>query len=196
MSYSCIEELQTILDLHMSDKTEVLSDAGRKCNDGWFIVTDDGHCHLFDKDGNLDDISKIKYLEDNYIRQDIKKIIIPNSVTSIGDFAFYECNGLISVTIPDSVMSIGNYAFKCCNSLMSMTIPNSVMSIGMFAFRRCFSLMNVTISNSVTSIGDYAFCNCNALSNIIFKDKTLDQVKKMENYPFGIKNKSIIKCVE
>ena len=59
------------------------------------------------------------------------------SVTSIGDFAFYDCNDLTSVTIPNSVTSIGNRAFHSCSSLTSVTIPNSVTSIGKGAFEYC-----------------------------------------------------------
>ena len=66
--------------------------------------------------------------------QEIKDLVIPNSVTSIGDFAFYSCSGLTSVTIGNSVTSIGNYAFMNCSGLKSVTIPNSVTSIGSRAF--------------------------------------------------------------
>lgn len=62
------------------------------------------------------------------------------SVTSIGNGAFFYCNGLTSITIPNSVTSIGNYAFKTCESLTSITIPNSVTSIGMSAFDYCSKL--------------------------------------------------------
>ena len=78
-------------------------------------------------------------------------------VTSIGEFAFYECSGLTSVTIPNSVTSIGDGAFSGCSGLTSVTIPNSVKSIGECAFYGCKSLTSVTIGNSVTSIGDNAF---------------------------------------
>ena len=63
-----------------------------------------------------------------------KNTVIPNSVTSIGDFAFVYCTGLTSVTIPNSVTSIGRFAFSYCAGLTSVTIPNSVTSIGMYAF--------------------------------------------------------------
>ncbi|MBQ8361463.1 MAG: leucine-rich repeat protein [Bacteroidaceae bacterium] len=66
--------------------------------------------------------------------------VIPNSVTSIGIYAFYKCSGLTSVTIPNSVTSIGKGAFYYCSSLTSVTIPNSVMDIGGMAFRDCSSL--------------------------------------------------------
>ena len=64
----------------------------------------------------------------------LTSVTIPDSVTSIGDEAFYNCTRLTSVTIPDSVTSIGNYAFYCCTGLTSVTIPNSVTSIGDNAF--------------------------------------------------------------
>ena len=87
-------------------------------------------------------------------------VTIPNSVTSIGEYAFLGCSGLTSVTIPNSVTSIGGAAFYDCSGLTSVTIPNSVTSIGGGAFRGCSGLTSVTIPNSVTSIGDKAFWNC------------------------------------
>ena len=99
-------------------------------------------------------------------RSSIKSITIGNSVTSIGDWAFYGCKGLTSVTIPNSVTSIGNNAFRNCAGLTSVTIPNSVTSIGSYAFYGCTGLGSVTIPNSVTSIGEYAFSNCNSLTSI------------------------------
>ncbi|MBQ2438423.1 MAG: leucine-rich repeat domain-containing protein [Paludibacteraceae bacterium] len=92
--------------------------------------------------------------------------VIPNSVTSIGSWAFNNCSSLTSVTIPNSVTSIGSCAFKGCSSLSSFTIPNSVMRIEAQTFENCSSLTSVTIPNSVTSIGDYAFHSCSSLTSI------------------------------
>ena len=99
-------------------------------------------------------------------RDNLTSIEIPNSVTSIGSYAFDMCTSLTSITIPNSVKSIGSYAFGMCTSLTSITIPNSVTSIGWHAFEYCSDLTSVTIGNSVTSIGDYAFKNCSGLTSI------------------------------
>ena len=96
----------------------------------------------------------------------LTSVTIPNSVTSIGDGAFYGCSGLTSVTIPNSVTSIGDYAFSGCSGLTSVTIPNSVTSIGDSAFSDCSGLTSVTIPNSVTSIGNSAFYGCSGLTSV------------------------------
>ena len=98
--------------------------------------------------------------------EEIKDLVIPNTVTSIGRSAFYDCDGLTSVTIPNSVTTIGFGAFEDCSSLTSVTIPNSVTSIGDYAFNGCYGLTSVTIPNSVTSIGELAFYDCSGLISL------------------------------
>ena len=95
----------------------------------------------------------------------LKSVTIPNSVTSIGDYAF-KWSGLTSVTIPNSVTSIGGGSFDNCSSLTSVIIPNSVTSIGEAAFELCNGLTSVTIPNSVTSIRRATFCKCRGLKSV------------------------------
>ena len=95
-----------------------------------------------------------------------KNTHIPNSVTSIGDYAFRDCSGLTELTIPNSVTSIGNKAFRNCSGLTELTIPNSVTSISDEAFYQCSGLTELTIPSSVTSIGDDAFYGCRGLTEL------------------------------
>ena len=107
---------------------------------------------------------------DNGYNKILTEIIIPNSVTSIGDSAFRNCTSLTTISIPDSVTSIGYSAFASCDSLTSITIPDSVTSIGEYAFEYCDSLTSITIPDSVTSIGSYAFSDCTSLTTISIPD--------------------------
>ena len=104
--------------------------------------------------------------ESNTLIAGCKKTVIPNSVTSIGSYAFSSCSGLTSITIPNSVTSIGWSAFEGCSGLTSITIPESVTSIEGGAFSDCSGLTSIAIPNSVTSIGDGAFYNCSGLTSV------------------------------
>ncbi|GHU39933.1 hypothetical protein FACS1894190_06130 [Spirochaetia bacterium] len=104
---------------------------------------------LFDKAGTILILYPVKKTGTSYT--------IPDSVTSIGNYAFQNCSNLESVTMGSGVISIDYYAFGNCTSLESVTIPDSVTSIGDSAFSYCTSLTSITIPNSVTSIGGSAF---------------------------------------
>ena len=131
-------------------------------------------------------------------------MVIPNSVTSIGAYAFSNCKGLTSAVIPNSVTSIGQAAFSdvtkiiveegnerydsrnnCnaiieteCNTLVagcaSTVIPDTVEEIGEYAFDDCSSLTSITIPPSVTEIGEYAFCGCSSLTSITIPESVTE----------------------
>ena len=103
-------------------------------------------------------------------RSMVKSAVIADGVTSIGEWAFFGCGSLTSVTIPNSVTSIGRYAFYYCTSLTSVTIPDSVTSIGWLAFNGCTSLTSVTITDGVTIINDAVFNGCTSLTSVTIPD--------------------------
>jgi hypothetical protein len=93
-------------------------------------------------------------------------VAIPNNVTNIGEDAFYDCANLSSVTIPNSVNFIGAFTFMSCFNLTNVIIPDSIAYIGGGAFEQCFSLKSVTIPDSVNNIGNYAFWDCSSLTSV------------------------------
>ena len=100
----------------------------------------------------------------------ITSVTISNSVTSIGNCAFYYCSNMKSVSMGTGVTSIGDYAFYECNNLTSITIGNHVTNIGNNAFNNCSNLTTVTIPPSVTSIANYAFSGCYAMESLYITD--------------------------
>ena len=93
-------------------------------------------------------------------------VVIPNSVTSIGQYAFYNCRHIGSVTIGNSVESIGQYAFYGCSNMGSVTIGTSVASIGTYAFFDCSKLTTVVLPSSMTTISSNTFESCSLLSSV------------------------------
>ena len=132
---------------------------------------------FFSWHGNLNNESKAFIYEDNVLFNKNKTTLIayraketnytiPNSVTTIGDEAFWGCKSLTSINIPNSVTTIGFWAFAVCESLTSINIPNSVTTIGDSAFDGCKSLTSINMLDGVTTIGKRAFLGCKSLSSI------------------------------
>ena len=136
--------------------------------------------------------------------RNIHSVTIPQSVTSIGDYAFSRCEKMDSLTINDATTSIGSwafdecyklttlslgknittigdYAFLDCHKLDNVTIPPSVTSIGKSAFYRCYALTTLSLGENIEKIGSYAFAECGHLTNVTIPEK----VKTIEPYTFG-----------
>ena len=128
-------------------------------------------------------------------KDNVKKVVIEDGVTSIGDFAFFYCSSLTSIEIPSGVTSIGKNAFQYCSSLTSIEIPESVISIGNNTFEHCSSLTNITIPGSVTSIGNYAFYNCTGLTSITIPKSVTSIGNGMFKYCTGLTSITIPKSV-
>ena len=112
--------------------------------------------------------------EEMIVSKGILKVTIPDSVTSIGDDAFYNCDSLKNATIPDSVTYIGSGAFCFCENLTDITIPNGVTYIGSSAFAGT-GITNIVIPDSVTKLEGGVFCNCKKLETVKLP-KTLTKI--------------------
>jgi uncharacterized repeat protein (TIGR02543 family) len=100
----------------------------------------------------------------------LTSIRLPSGINSIGNYAFFNCNGLTSVTLPAGLASIGDYAFYNCSGLTSVTLPVGLTSIGSRAFYNCSGLTSVTLPVGLTSIGSGAFYNCSGLTSVTLPD--------------------------
>ncbi len=147
--------------------TSIAGSAFYDCDSLTSITVEEGNAYYASQDGALYNKDKTELICVPEGKQG--EFTIPDSVTSIGSYAFSYCSSLTSIVIPDSVTSIGGYAFYKCDSLTSIVIPDSVTSIGDGAFYYCYNLTSIVIPDSVTSIGGYAFYDCDSLTSVYYK---------------------------
>lgn len=142
---------------------------------------------------------------------DVKEISVQNGVTSIGDYAFFNCasssitipnsvttigkhafqnSGLTSIVVPDNVTEIGEYAFMNCSSLTSVDLGASLDKIEPFLFSTCSNLNSVSIPNSVTTIGEKAFYDCSVLNQIVLP-KSLTEIGSYAFYKCAVTDISL-----
>lgn len=117
---------------------------------------------------------------------------IPNTVTLIGDYAFYECTNLTNIDIPNSVTSIGMSAFQYCTGLTRIDIPNSVTIISPYAFYECSNVTTLTIGSSMTEIGPYSFAYFRSLTDVYCYAKRVPTTNSnaFNNTPYNSYNSS------
>lgn len=127
---------------------------------------------IYLSDGTTEEFNIVGKLDDRFMEKDnIVKVEIGDSVTSIGGYAFYRCSGLTSVTIPNSVTDIGTQAFCGCSNLTSVKMPDTLEYIGVDAFYACKSLEKVIIPDDIIYIGARAFENCYNLYEVWYDGK-------------------------
>ena len=123
------------------------------------------------------------------IQRDLTEIVIPDGVTNIGQYAFYNFSRLTSIIIPDSVTKIENYAFNSCSAINSLIIPCNVNDIGIFTFANCKRLTDINIPQGVISLGGWIFANCTNLKSIYIPNT----IKSIGNDNFsGCKNLELV----
>ena len=128
---------------------------------GTLTISGTGEMAYYQQDSDSGSIAPWRQLN-------VKKVVIEEGVTTIGQYAFYGCEALESVSLPKSMLYFNNYAFQNCISLKSITIPDKVWSIGQAAFSGCTALTSVTISNAskLQSIADSTFEDCTRLTSV------------------------------
>lgn len=105
------------------------------------------------------------------VRTSVKSLTVSDTISSIGDYAFYGMTALESVKLSSNTQSIGNYAFSFCSSLTSVSIPEGVTSVGVSAFEGCRALKSVKLPTTVTSLGERTFAFCRTLETVIIPCK-------------------------
>jgi hypothetical protein len=149
-----------------------------------WTLNDAGTLHISGT-GSMTDFNQDPPWTDYRIR--IKAVTIDSGVTSIGTYAFFQCNNLTKITLPNTLDTIGKGAFYFCGKLADITIPDNLTAIEDSTFAGCGSLSSVTIPDNVSSIGTSAFACCDNLTDITIPDKVTTIGDRAFEYCFSLK---------
>ncbi len=162
---------------------KTLSDLGRAtflaCHDLKEILVDHDNPYFSSLDGVLFDKNQTTLIQ--YPAGKVGHYSIPQTVTSIGDWAFCGCTNLTGIAIPNGVARLGEKAFNGCTNLTRVAIPKSVTSIGVWAFGDCSSLTNLMLASGVVTIRTNAFLWCTGLTEVAIPGS----VTSIEDAAFG-----------
>ena len=154
---------EDIVSITIPYSVEIINGHSLCYNENVRAITVDDKNPFFDSRENCNAIIR---KADNTLIVGCKNTFIPNTVEVIGECAFGG-SGLESIDIPNSVITIGDWAFDVCNCLTYVSLGNSIETIGEFAFVECINLQSVIIPKSVKTIGKDAFYACKGLNSII-----------------------------
>ena len=143
-------------------------------NDGSYMI------YAYNQELGLDDITIPSEIDGHKITgiaadafcecKNLKKVTVPEGITSFGYRAFVDCTSLESISLPSTLKELGNNSFQGCTSLKSIELPYGVTSIPLHSFAGCSSLTEVSIPNSVEDIGWFSFYDCTSLKEIVLPD--------------------------
>jgi len=155
----------------------------RYCSSLTSIDVTEGSTHYVSENGVL--FNHDKTLLINYpVANDTTSYTIPDSVESVGDYAFYGGNKLTTISIGENVRAIGERAFSYCEELLEIVIPDNVVALGKDVLSSCSKIVYVTIGEKVQAIGEYAFYYCTSLSAVLYQGSTVISTTGVFDYSF------------
>lgn len=156
---------KTVLICHPAGRSGTLTVPGTVTEIGDYAFLNSAHLTGISLPNGLIHINEGAFF--NCSNATLSQIVLPDSVESIGPFAFNGCGGLTRMDIPEGVTAIGSYAFYSCGRLTAISLPDSLLSIDGCAFMGCDSLPALTVPHNVTSIGNNAFSFCTGLQKVV-----------------------------